>query len=47
MIGNVIEANFLKLENYPIAASLSIVLMIVILILVTAYVRRSGTEDLL
>jgi len=47
MIGNVIETNFLNLENYPIAASLSIVLMIVILILVTIYVRRSGTEDLL
>lgn len=47
MIGNVIETNFLTLENYPIAASLSIVLMAVILVLVTIYVRRSGTEDLL
>jgi spermidine/putrescine transport system permease protein len=47
MIGNVIEANFLQLENYPVAASLSIVLMAVILVLVTIYVRRSGTEDLL
>jgi len=47
MIGNVIEANFLQLQNYPAAAALSIVLMAVILILVGVYVRRSGTEDLL
>jgi spermidine/putrescine transport system permease protein len=47
MIGNVIEANFLQLQNYPAAAALSIVLMAVILILVSFYVRRSGTEDLL
>lgn len=47
MIGNVIEANFLQLQNYPAAAALSIVLMAVILVLVSVYVRRSGTEDLL
>ena len=47
MIGNVIESNFLVTLNYPAAAALSIILMVVILILVTAYVRRSGTEDLL
>ena len=47
MIGNVIESNFLVSLNYPAAASLSIILMTVILVLVTAYVRRSGTEDLL
>ncbi|GAB3143622.1 ABC transporter permease [Marisediminicola antarctica] len=47
MIGNVIESNFLISLNYPAAASLSIILMAVILVLVTAYVRRSGTEDLL
>jgi ABC-type spermidine/putrescine transport system, permease component I len=46
MIGNVIEANFLKIENYPVAASLSIILMTAILLLVAAYVRRSGTKDL-
>jgi spermidine/putrescine transport system permease protein len=47
MIGNVIEANFLQLQNYPAAAALSIILMGVILIFVGAYIKRSGTEDLL
>ncbi|MEO6199537.1 MAG: ABC transporter permease [Cryobacterium sp.] len=47
MIGNVIEANFLILQNYPAAAALSIILMSVILVIVTVYVRRSGTEELL
>ena len=46
MIGNVIEANFLRTQNYPVAASLSIILMVVILLLVAIYVRRSGTKDL-
>lgn len=47
MVGNAIEANFLVLQNYPIAAALSIILMAVILVIVGAYVKRSGTEDLL
>lgn len=47
MLGNVIEANFLVLQNYPAAAALSLLLMAAILILVSFYVRRSGTEDLL
>lgn len=47
MIGNVIESNFLQTQNYPMAASLSIVLMIIILIMVATYVRKSGAEDLL
>jgi spermidine/putrescine transport system permease protein len=47
MIGTVIEANFLVLQNYPAAAALSIILMAVILVLVSIYVKRSGTEDLL
>lgn len=47
MIGNVIEAQFLQLQNYPAAAALSIVLMLAIVVLVAAYVKRSGTEDLL
>lgn len=47
MIGNVIESNFLVTLNYPAAAALSIILMAVILVMVTLYVKRSGTEDLL
>ncbi len=47
MMGNVIESNFLVLQNYPAAASMSVILMAVILVIVGLYVRRSGTEDLL
>ena len=47
MIGNVIESNFLVVLNYPAAAALSIILMTAILVIVTIYVKRSGTEDLL
>jgi spermidine/putrescine transport system permease protein len=47
MIGNVIEANFLVLQNYPAAAALSLVLMTAILVPVGVYVQRSGTDDLL
>jgi len=47
MIGNVIEASFLRTQNYPLAASLSITLMAIILVLIAVYVRKSGTEDLL
>lgn len=46
MVGNVIEANFIDLQNYPAAAALSVLLMGVILVIVGVYVRRSGTEDL-
>lgn len=47
MIGNVIESNFLRTQNYPMAAVLSVVLMIIILIFIATYVRKSGAEDLL
>ena len=47
MIGNVIESNFLQTQNYPMAAALSIILMVIILIIVATYVRKSGAEDLL
>lgn len=47
MIGNVIESNFLQTQNYPMAAVLSIILMVIILIIVATYVRKSGAEDLL
>lgn len=47
MVGNVIESNFLQTQNYPMAASLSIVLMAIILVIVATYVKKSGAEDLL
>lgn len=47
MLGNIIESNFLVLQNFPAAAALSLLLMAAILVLVTAYVKRSGTKELL
>lgn len=47
MIGNVVEANFLRIQDYPTASALSVMLMAAIVVLVSAYVRRSGTDDLL
>ena len=47
MVGNVIEANYLQINDYPSASALSVILMGAILLLVTAYVKKSGTEDLL
>ncbi|MEP6760734.1 MAG: ABC transporter permease [Sporichthyaceae bacterium] len=46
MIGNVIDSRFFRVVDYPTAAALSFMLMTAILILVAAYIRRSGTEDL-
>ena len=46
MIGQVIDSRFFRVSDYPTAAALSVILMIVILVLVLAYVRRAGTEDL-
>jgi spermidine/putrescine transport system permease protein len=46
MIGNVIQSKYLELIDYPAAASMSFVLMAVILILVLAYARAAGTEQL-
>ncbi|MET9774926.1 ABC transporter permease [Streptomyces sp. NPDC006367] len=46
MIGNVIQAQFLRVLDYPTAAALSFLLMAVILAMVVVYIRRSGTEDL-
>lgn len=47
MVGNVIEANFIDLLNYPAASALSVLLMGIILVIVGIYVKRSGTEELL
>ncbi|MGS2590726.1 ABC transporter permease [Streptomyces hebeiensis] len=46
MAGNVIQSQFLRVLDYPTAAALSFLLMAVVLLLVTVYIRRAGTEDL-
>jgi spermidine/putrescine transport system permease protein len=46
MIGNVIESRFFKVVDYPTAAALSFTLMAAILVLVTIYIRKAGTEEL-
>jgi spermidine/putrescine transport system permease protein len=46
MIGNVIESRYFKVVDYPTAAALSFTLMAAILILVTLYIRKAGTEEL-
>jgi spermidine/putrescine transport system permease protein len=47
MIGNVIESRFLTVLDYPAAAALSITVMVGVLLLVLAYVRRVGARELL
>ncbi len=46
MIGNVIQKQFLEVNDYPAAAALSFVLMAIILVGVLIYTRAMGTEDL-
>jgi spermidine/putrescine transport system permease protein len=46
MIGQVIDGQFLRVRDYPTAAALSFVLMATILVLVSIYVWRAGTEEL-
>ncbi|MGW1073988.1 ABC transporter permease [Streptomyces sp. NPDC002537] len=46
MIGNVIQSQFLRVLDYPTAAALSFILMAAILAVVTVYIRKSGTEEL-
>jgi spermidine/putrescine transport system permease protein len=46
MIGNVIQSRFLVLNDYPVAAALSFILMVGILLLVVVYARALGTEQL-
>jgi spermidine/putrescine transport system permease protein len=46
MIGNSIQDQFLNQANYPLAAAMSFVLMIIITIGVLIYTRILGTEDL-
>lgn len=47
MVGNRIQAAFLTEHNYPLAASLSIILMLVVVVMVIFYIRRAGTEELI
>jgi spermidine/putrescine transport system permease protein len=46
MIGNVIQARYLEVTDYPTASALSFVLMLAILIGLVVYARLLGTEDL-
>jgi len=46
MIGQVIDAQFLRVLDYPTAAALSFILLLIIVGLVVTYVRRAGTEEL-
>lgn len=46
MLGSVIQGQFLTVRDYPLAAALSFVLMIIITSLVLLYTRVLGTEDL-
>ena len=46
MIGNVIQKQFLVVKDYPAAAALSLVLMVIILVGVLLYTSALGTEDL-
>jgi len=46
MIGQVIDSQFLRVLDYPIAAALSFILMAAIIVLVAGYVRAAGTEEL-
>lgn len=47
MIGQVIDARFFSVLDYPTASALSFTLMAIILVIVTVYVRKAGTKDLL
>jgi spermidine/putrescine transport system permease protein len=46
MIGNVVQSRFFTIVDYPTAAALSFLLLAAIVVLVIAYVRRAGTEEL-
>ncbi len=46
MIGQVIDSEFLRVQDYSTAAALSFVLMLIIVVIVAVYVRRAGTEEL-
>ncbi len=47
MIGNIIQDEYLNLQNYPIGAALSFTLMAILLIGIFVYARALGTEQVL
>ena len=47
MIGNAIRSLYIELRDYPTAAALSFILMLVILIIVLIYIRFAGSEALM
>jgi spermidine/putrescine transport system permease protein len=47
MIGNVIQALYLSQSNYPSATALSFILMGLIMVAVTIYIRFAGSEALM
>ncbi len=47
VIGNVIQSQFTDANNLPVAAALSVLLSVLIVVMVLIYVRRAGTEELL
>ena len=46
MIGNVIQARYLRVTDYPTASALSFILMAAILVGLLIYIRLLGTKDL-
>jgi spermidine/putrescine transport system permease protein len=46
MIGNVIQARYLRVTDYPTASALSFILMAAILVGVFIYTRLLGSEEL-
>jgi spermidine/putrescine transport system permease protein len=46
MVGNVVDKQFLVSNDYPIASALSMTMLVAILILVSLYIRRAGTEEI-
>jgi spermidine/putrescine transport system permease protein len=47
MVGSVIQSLFTDANDYPAAAALSMILMVIIVGMVLVYIRRAGTEELL
>jgi len=46
VLGSVIQGQFLTVRDYPLAAALSFVLMAIVVLLVLAYTRALGTEEI-